>query len=351
MLPLYSNGRWIATITFGWDHVREFDEREKRFYTILQQLAAPVIDSTRLFAHTQDHVAELETTRREIEFLNETSRLLAGATSPTELLQVIRPYMQERGAVSGHIFYFDQYQPNWIEVVAVWGVDIKYCLPVAWRLDIAHRKLGQYWTSHPDKPTFISDVMNSDDVGEDSVAILRQYNVRGLAALPFNHHGRWIGAAYFFWNRPHVLDERDARIITAIQQNAAPAIDSIRLLDQSRARTLDLEKANQEINLLYRTSETINGANTLQGVVEAVSQFDPEAEVVTLMLWDTLNWVTANYLDVVVVIDRTGQSQLEVGSQLPKDNFPIAKVMLGERVWLFDDAHVDPRIDPVTAQS
>ena len=351
ILPLFSTQRRVADVIFGWDQPQVFDDQDERIYSILRQLTAPVIGSTRLFEQTRGGAAELEVTRREMEILYDTSRLLAAAASPAELLDVISPYMREKGAVSGHIFYFDQYEPNWIEVIAAWGLDDAYCLPLAWRLDIGRRKLGRYWTSHPEKPTLIPDVINSDIVGEDSVAILRPYGVRGFAALPFHHHGRWIGAAYFFWNKPYEFDERDARILTAIQQNTAPVIDSIRLLDQSRARTIELEKANHEINLLYRTSEIINSANTLQEVVDAVSQFDPDAEVVTLMLWDTLNWVTAAHLDVMVVIDRTGQSQIEVGNRLAKEDFPIAEVMLGERVWLFEDAHVDSRVDPVTARN
>lgn len=351
ILPIFGAQRRVADVIFGWDQPQVFDEHDEHIYSILQQLTAPLINSTHLFEQTPGRAAELETTRREMEILYETSRLLAGAASPAELLDVISPYMREKGAVSGHLFYFDQYKPHWMEVIAVWGLDEAHCLPLAWRLDIGHRQLGRYWTSHPEKPTLIPDILNAEIVGEDSIAILRPYGVRGFAALPFHNHGRWIGAAYFFWNKPYAFDERDARLIAAIQQNTAPVIDAIRLLEQSRTRTLELEKANQEINLLYRASETINSANSFQEIVEAVSQFDPEAEVVTLMLWDTLDWATAAYLDVVVVIDRTGQSLLEVGSQLPKESFPIAKTMLGERVWLFDDAHHDPRVDAVTAQN
>lgn len=351
ILPLVNKQRWIAMLTFGWDQPHMFTEQDRRMFRILQQLAAPVIDSTRLFEQTQGRTAELATTRREMDILYETSRLLTGAASPAELLDVISPYVREKGAVSGQLFYFDHYQPNWIEVVAGWGSDDAHRLPIGWRLDMGYRTLGQHVISHPEKPALIPDLMNSDLVGEDSRAIFRPLGVRGFVALPLNHNGRWIGAAYFFWDRPCPFDERDVRVLTAIQQNAAPVIDSIRLLDQSRARTAELEAANQEINLLYRTSEIINSANTYHEVVEAVSQFDPDAEVVTLMLWDTLDWATAHYLDIMVVIDRTGRSQLAVGNRLAKEGFPIAEVMLGERVWLFEDAHTDPRVDPVTAQS
>jgi signal transduction histidine kinase len=123
------------------------------------------------------------------------------------------------------------------------------------------------------------------------------------------------------------------------------------LIAEAQKRADELELTNHELNLLYKTSEMINSANTYAEVVEAVAQFDTEADVVTLMLWDTWDWETAQFLDVHVVIDRHASGKLPVGSRLPKEAFPIAKHMMGHKVWLFEDAETDPRVDPLTAES
>ena len=336
---------------FAWDRPHQFDARDERIYTVLQQLAAPVVDAVRLFEQTQARTVELDFARREMDILYDTSRHLVQTSSPAELLDVISPYARERGAVSGHLLYFDDYQPNWIEVVAVWSRNEVHRLPMGWRLAIGHRSLGRYWLARPEQPTLVPDIETSDFVGEDSRMILGQYGVRGFAALPLHHKERWIAVVYYFWANPIKFDTRDERIFAAILQHAAPVIDSLRLLDQSRARTKALEQLNQEVNLLYRSSEIINSASSYQEIVEAVAPFDPDAEVVTLMLWDTLDWHTARDLIVEVVIDRTGRSVLTAGIHLPKGDFPIARVMMGERVWLFEDALSDPRIDEVTAKN
>lgn len=122
-------------------------------------------------------------------------------------------------------------------------------------------------------------------------------------------------------------------------------------VDMLYKRAAELEQVNHELNLLYRASEIINKANSYEEVVEAVSYFDPEADVVTLMLWENFDWEMASFLEVVVVFDRTGQSKIQPGSRLPKDDFPIARHMLDERVWLFEDALIDPRVDSITAQN
>lgn len=532
VLPLFSKSRRIAGILFGWVKRRSFSEAERRIYTVLQQLTAPVVESLRLYEQTQERTAELRTARYEMDLLYDILRDLVGAATPAALLEVISPYARERGALSGHLFYFDDYQPQWIEVVAHWGVDDTHRLELGWRLDIGGRSLGRYWLSRPDRPTLIPDILNSPHVGEDSKAVLGKYGVRAFAALPLYNKGRWIGVIYYFWERvlifderdtrvfsailqhtapvvdsirlneqtqrrsddleiakhemdllydisrrlvkannpdeileavsvyarevgavhgrlgyfadfqhgpleivatwslgsevptpvgtiidlgsqhaphysrtqpdrptfihdmlsselldaasreraeayqvrgaarlpmyvdgrwigilafdwdePRVFDERDERMFSALQQQVAPVIDSKRLFEHSRARTAELEEVNQELNLLYRSSEAINIANTYQGLVEAVAEFDPEADVVTLMLWENLDWATASLLDVEVVIDRSGSNPLQSGMQLRKEDFPISKVMLGERVWLFEDATTDPRIDSVTAES
>lgn len=352
VLPLFNSGRWVAAILFGWNEPRVFDERDRRIYTVLQQLAAPVVDSVRLFEQTQKRAAELETAKHEMDILYNISRQLVRATTPAEILDAVSVYARAEGAVFARLSYFVDFQPHLLEIVAVWPeTDGQIPTPVGTLVSTLNRKLLQHSMSRPDQPTFAIDLLNSGLLSPDFRAQAATYNARAVVQLPMYVKGRWIGVLTFNWDVPRNFDERDERIYAALQQQAAPVIDSLRLLDQSRARTLELEQANQEMNLLYRTSEIINSANTFQEVVEAVAPFDPDADTLALMLWEGLNWETASYIEMAVVIDRTGSGFLKTGDRLPKDNFPIARRMFDERVWLIEDAENDPRVDPVTVES
>ncbi len=351
ILLLYNRGQRVAGILFGWQAPRQFDEQDERIYTVLQQLAAPVVDSVRLFDQTQKRASELESAKREMDILYDISRQLVRAITPAETLEAISAYARIRGAVHSRLGYFVDFQPKLIEVVAAWTLLETIMIPVGTRIDITNLQLTQHTISHPDHPTFVPDLLKVDVLAASTRQRATAFQVRGIVQLPMYVNGRWIGILTFEWDEPQSFSEQDERIFTALQQQAAPVIDSMRLLDQSRSRTDELEQANQEINLLYRTSEIINSANTYQAVVEAIAPFDPDADVVTLMLWENLDWVTGRFLEIMVVIDRTGKSQIRPGNRLPKEGFPIAEVMFGERVWIFEDAYTDPRIDEVTAKS
>lgn len=304
---------------------------------------------------TNGRTTELEVAKHEVDILNAASQELIRASTPAEILEAVSAYPRSIGSTSGHLFYFKEQKPGFIELIAEWSlIDVQRLsqrFDVGWKLDVSDRTLGRYWLERPTRPTLIPDVMNSEIVGADSRATMSGYDIHGFVALPLNNKGRWIGVLYFYWNTPHTFNERDERILATVQRLANPVIDSIQLLEQARKRTLELERANQEVNLLYRASEVINAANTYAEVVEAVAQFDLEADVVTLMLWENFDWETATYLEVVVVLDRAGAGKLVPGIRLRKEDFPIAYQMFGEHVWLFEDALTDPRIDPLTAQS
>ena len=350
-LPLYINGRWVGFINFIWMKPYPFDEQDKRIYTALQQQIAAAAAAIRLFEQTQKRAVELEIAKSEMDILYAISRQLVSASTPAEILEAVSTYARARGAQYARLSYFVDFQPQWLEVVAAWSSGGEPPTPVGTMVDVSKRRLPQYSMAHPDRPTFVPDLQASDMSGPDMRQHAILFNVRSVVQLPMYVNGRWIGILTFDWSEPQVFNERDERIYAALQQQVSPVIDSIRLLDQSRARTLELEQANQEINLLYRTSEIINSANTYEEVVKAVAQFDPDADTVTLMLWDKLDWAASSFLEVMVVIDRVGKTPIKVGDRLPTENFPIAKVMMGERVWIFEDARTDPRLDPITAQT
>jgi signal transduction histidine kinase len=350
-LPLYSSGRWIALINFNWKEVNEFNEQDERVYGALQQYAASAVATARLFKQSLDRAVELEIAKREIDILYQFSKQLLASSTPDEVLSAVSGYARDNGAVSGHLFYANETDQGWIELTAEWSLIERQIMEVGWRLPVPDRSLRDGWLSHPEQPTLIADVLTTQTVSDYNRAMLDRFGVRAFVALPLNSKGRWLGVIYFLWDSPHTFDARDERIFMALQSQASPVIDSIRLLEQTRRRAVELEQTNQEMNLLYRASEVINRASSYAEIVDAVAYFDLEADVVTLMLWEHLDWETAAYLDVVVVFDRLGNGVLQSGVRLPKEDFPIAKHMLGQRVWVFEDALTDPRMDSVTAES
>ncbi len=73
-----------------------------------------------------------------------------------------------------------------------------------------------------------------------------------------------------------LFDERDQRVYTALQQQAASAIDSVRLFEQTQKRATELETAKQEIDLLHDALRKLTRASTRKELLMAVSEYPRE---------------------------------------------------------------------------
>lgn len=290
----------------------------------------------------------------DIDVLYTMSNQLVQAETPQQQLEAVSDYARRAGASQGVLFYIENPQQRpiqWLVVGAEWLTDDKHRLGVGARFENAQMQFVQHLLSYPVRATLVEDMFARADVDPPMMAIFQAHHVQAAAILPLSNNGHWIGMLWFTWDRPHSFTHQDHQIYTTMLQYTAPVIDSRRLLEQMQRRALELEAINHELNLLYRTAEVINSANTYAEVVEAVAHFDTEAEVVSLMLWEQLDWASANYIDIVVVIDRKGVSAIQPGDHLPKSSFPVAHLMLGERVWIFEDTLNDPRVDDHTRQN
>ncbi|MBN2472845.1 MAG: sensor histidine kinase, partial [Anaerolineae bacterium] len=254
----------------------------------------------------------------------------------------------------GVLFYIEhpEHAPvQTVQVIAEWATNPRHWLGVGSRHHTLRMAFVQRLLTYPARPLLAENLQARTDIDAPFLEIMQAHAVYGAAILPLSNNRHWIGVLWFTWDTPHTFSPQDDRMYRTMLQHIAPVIDSRRLLAQTHGRATELEETNQELNLLYRTAEVINSANTYREVVEAVAHFDTEADVVSLMLWENLDWEAASYLDIVVMIDRVGNSIIQEGDHLPKENFPVSAAMLGERVWIFEDTQRDPRSDDVTRAS
>src|SRR5690606_20676625 len=192
-------------------------------------------------------------TRAEIDILYAASNKLTQASTPAEQLDAVSDYAREQGASSCVLLYIDNDasgQPEWLTVVAEWTAEGAVAMGLDQTFYMPSFAFNQVWLSAPNRPTLVEDALSSDLVDRSSRANYMRFRVRGMAMLPLNIKGRWVGLIMFAWSEPHVFDERDRRIFTALIQQAGPVIDSMRLFEQTQKRAAELEAAKHEIDLL-----------------------------------------------------------------------------------------------------
>lgn len=298
---------------------------------------------------TSNTLQPLGEATRQHGLLDEMSDNLLLATTPQQQLEAVMSYPVLYRATAARLYYVNSDDPNMVTLIAEWVSSPAKAFGVG-----SIVPLDDSWTFNPDTslsmPRLVDNV-NNYDAPQYIRDAFEQMNISAMVTLPLSNHGEWIGMIVFSWSTSQTFTDQDRRIYTRIIQISTAAIHVVRLLERTRQRSQELEIVNKELDLLYRASEAINIADTYQELIEAVAEFDPIADVVTLILWDNFDWVTAEFGTAVAVIDRRNTGSLKKGDLLPTAGFPIGDTMLGERVWIFEDAHTDPRIDPLTAQS
>jgi|GEM_PF-943268 len=181
----------------------------------------------------------------EVNILYAASNRLTRASTPAEWLEAVSGYARDQGATVGVLFYLEgdvSGQPEYGEIVATWTTGAGRGAEVGARFAVSeHASFVDLWLVGPDRPLFIPDALADDLLDEATLALYSRYDMRSAVVLPLNNKGRWIGMLMFTWNEPRHFDERDQRIFTAMIQQAAPIIDSMRLFDQSRERAARAE--------------------------------------------------------------------------------------------------------------
>ncbi|KAB2862306.1 MAG: GAF domain-containing protein, partial [Anaerolineae bacterium] len=275
----------------------------------------------------------------ELDILYDTLRHIARASNSHELLLAASRYAQENGAISCVLFYV-HYTPrlHW-ELVETW-IDVGgFSAEIGDRFYPEHQAMIGVLEKLPEKLLLLPDVENDPNLDEISRDTYRKYEMRASAVMPLWNRGQWIGTLMFNWNHPYQFSERDQRIYTALIQQAAPIIDSIRAYAAE-------EEARKESELLYRIGEGINAAITYHEVVEAVAKVDTESQAVYLSLWDNHDGDSSDYFEVLGVL-RQGENDriLTPGQRFTRQMFPLTDTMRGSSVWLFEDIETDPRVD------
>lgn len=278
--------------------------------------------------------------REELDILYETLHQIARATTPRELMLAASRYARENGAISCVLFYV-HYTPrlHW-ELMEVWVGEGGLSAEVGERFYPENQQIIDILEHTPHDLHLFPDTANDERLDEVTRQTYLMYKMYASAMMPLYNRGRWIGTLMFNWPAPYEFSERDQRIYTALIQQAAPIIDSIRAY-------LAEEEARQESELLYRMSEGINAAMTFHEVVEAVARVDTEGTAIYLTLWDNHDGDHSNQFEIISVIRSADHTNIpNTGARFTRQDFPLVDTMFGEPVWMFEDILTDPRVDP-----
>jgi signal transduction histidine kinase len=343
-LPLNSRGRWIGALAFTWNQAHRFNDLDTRIYTALVQQATPVIDSIRLLEQARRRARDLEAAHHEIDSLYTALHKLTQATTPLDQLEAVSDYARSQGASQAALLYIDQPDQGqavrWGTVAAEWAQPGRRTIGVGTHFDAFEQSFSRYYLSRSEQPTLVEDMRTDRRVDPTTMEQVNYFGLRGAAILPLRSKGRWVGILWFVWDQPYPFGERDERLYTALMQQAAPVIGSLRAY-------LAAEEARRESDLLYRASKRINAANTPHEIVRAVEAFSDLWDGIALTIWENYDFTRATYFEIAAATE--GEAARLVGKHITVEEMPFIYQLNPNEIYVIENVITDARLDPVSS--
>ena len=241
ILPLLVGNDVIGTIGLDiLDKGRSLSENEMRLAEAIVIQSATAIQNAQLFKQTQEAL-------NETEVLYNASAGLNASQSYDDILQILREHTILGNAdqsLSINMFdhpWSDNEAPEWILSIAHWSKTPFNSEPDRLRLQafsLARTVLK------PNSPTLIEDVSRDERLDMPARTLLIQvYKAASAIFVPLVVASQWIGYIHGFFGELTHIPITEVRRVMAMANQAAVAIQNIRLLDETRRRASQLQMA------------------------------------------------------------------------------------------------------------
>jgi len=287
----------------------------------------------------------------ETRILYAISNKLTQASTPAEWLEAVSDYARDNGATSGVLVYIEQApdgNTRYTESAAVWTSEGAPPRTTGERLFLdEHDAFTQAWMSQPERPLLIPDAMNCDVVTGKTRTLFSGLGIRGMALLPLNIKGRWIGSLIFNWSVPFYFNEDDLRIFTAIIQQAGPVIDSMRLYAISRERAA---RAEHLLAINAALSRATNEGGILAALALYADRYAPFSLALSYIDSDAGNQPVTSTIMAVWRDGRIRPDDPRLGRTYRVADFGLTRLWQAHpnEIVFIDDIEADPRVDERT---
>ncbi len=204
---------------------------------------------------------QLQVNLSETEAQYQASAQINSANSPDEILSILRQF-----TILGHnhvsnvsICLFDipwtkTEKPAWLAPAAVWSCPSQpeFLSERTANLDWLNEEL----LFNSEGTTSVFDIESDPNFNRQSKSqLIETFKTKSLLSVPLNVSGRWIGSIIALFNQTTGFLEREIRRLESLSGQAAVALESQRLLSETRQRNEELLVMNQVSSAVSRTLE------------------------------------------------------------------------------------------------
>jgi two-component system NtrC family sensor kinase len=265
-LPLLREGKPIGILIVSRATVQPFDDKHIALLTTFADQAVVAIENTRLFEAEQQRTRELA---ESLEQQTATAQVLEVISRSTFDLQPVFETVAENsvrlcGGDRAYIFRFDG---ELLRMVATFNVDPEFRRWVEQNPIRPGRQSGTGRAALERRTIHILDVLADPEYtyGAKNVEAYRT-----ILGVPMLKGDELLGVIMINrWEVKPFTDKQIALVETFADQ-AAIAIENVRLLDELRQRTNELGRSVEELRALGEVSQAVNSTLDLQTVLSTI---------------------------------------------------------------------------------
>ncbi len=252
-VPLAARDITYGCLTLLYREPREFTHDEVWLATAFADQAALAIQNARLHAQSEER-------RLELEALYDADRTLHRSLRLSDVLAaLVDAAMDLLQADCAGLWGPDPSLRKRMIPLESRGLSTEY-LEETVRLTQDPAVMRFWWSQ---EIFAIADVSREHRIPPAQLAALKREGAGGLLSIPVRVDGEIFGSFTVGFRRPHVFDEREKRLLTALAQRAGLAIENARLHEES-------EQRRHELEALYEADQTLHRSLRLDDVLNAL---------------------------------------------------------------------------------
>jgi PAS domain S-box-containing protein len=216
----------------------------------------------------------LETTYNRTRDLYEISRRLGAVNDFPDIMSALTAsnYLRDIDQVTLIVFdnVWEERAPTEYEVIAALNPDVPFRGRIGERYRLISHPLFELMSRA--QPILIQDTATDTRLNEAARHTLLNAAFRSVMGMPLEANGRWYGMLNIYSSSMRAWSEEDVTHIDGLVDQAAVAVDNLRLLQSEARAKASLQHTNDRLLSLQQITAALSGSLTVQAVSEVIIQ-------------------------------------------------------------------------------